>query len=106
VCLVSSVAFAGDVRGFIYDRDVLAAGGAVNYNLTLKSDQLTEIGVKGDGDGDIDCWLYDQNNNLVSQDVDATDTCYLTANPIWTGAFKLRVKNNGSVASVYELIVK
>lgn len=106
VCLISSVAVAGDVRGVIYDKDVLGAGDAVNYDLTLKKNEITEIGVRGDGDGDIDCWLYDENNRLVAQDVDNTDTCYLTANPIWTGAFRLRVKNNGTISSVYELAVK
>lgn len=106
VCLISGIAVAGDVRGLIYDKDVLVPGEAVNYNLTLKQDQLTQIGVKGDGDGDIDCWLYDENNNLVKEDADSTDTCYLTANPIWTGRFVLRVKNNGRAASIYELLVK
>ena len=53
----------------------------------------------GDGDTDIDMKVYDNNGNLVCQDVlnDYTPACQWT--PAWSGNFTLQVVNNGSVYS-------
>ena len=53
----------------------------------------------GDGDTDIDMKVFDNNGNLVCQDVlnDYTPACQWT--PAWSGNFTLQVVNNGSVYS-------
>jgi len=53
----------------------------------------------GDGDTDIDMKVYDNNGNLVCEDVlnDYTPACQWT--PAWSGNFTLKVVNNGSVYS-------
>ncbi len=102
---ITSAAVAGDVRGTYRDRDVLASGQGVTYNLVLEENETTFIGVNGDGDGDIDCGLFDGNGNLVDRDGSSKDGCTLTVNPKWTGKFTLKLINAGDIASVYTLLV-
>lgn len=63
----------------------------------LRGGQYARIDVRGDGDTDLDCWLYDENGNLVASDTDYTDWCILEVRPRWTGPFRIRVSNLGSV---------
>lgn len=67
------------------------------FRFTLRGDEYTRIDVRGDGDTDLDCWLYDENGNEVDSDLDYTDWCILEVRPRWTGAFRLRVSNLGRV---------
>ena len=59
--------------------------------------------MKGDGDTDLDCFLKDENGNVVANDVDSTDTCLLQMTPKWTGQFHVEVRNNGSVYNSYTI---
>ena len=35
----------------------------------------TQVVVDGDGDTDLDCWVYDRFGNLLGRDTDGTDLC-------------------------------
>lgn len=52
---------------------------------------------QGDGDTDVDMKVYDGSGNLVCEDVlnDYTPACQWT--PAWSGAFTLKIVNNGNV---------
>ena len=63
----------------------------------LSGGEYARVDVRGDGDTDLDCWLYDDNGNLIDSDTDYTDWCILEVNPLWTGAFRIQVVNLGSV---------
>jgi hypothetical protein len=103
--LITSTAIAGDIRGTFYDKNVLGVGDVTKYDLKLEKDVVTKITIIGDGNGDIDCWLSDENNNVVIQDTDKMDTCYIKINPLLTGPFTLKVINSGKNASVFEITV-
>jgi len=54
--------------------------------------------LRGNGRTDLDCYIYDEHNNLIDSDTDRTDLCVLGWTPSWTGPFRLRVRdysNNG-----------
>ena len=55
--------------------------------------------VDGDGDTDLDCWLYSSTGRLVSSDTDATDTCVLPSPGI--GTHRVVVRNLGDVYNDY-----
>jgi hypothetical protein len=57
--------------------------------------------VEGDGDTDLDCWLYDSAGRLVSSDTDFTDICVLPSPGL--GAHQLVIRNLGSVYNDYAI---
>jgi len=75
------------------------------WTLHLPAGEHTRIVVDGDGDSDLDAFLFDENGNLIDLDNDGTDICILDVVPRWTGEFTLRIVNVGSLANLYELRV-
>jgi hypothetical protein len=57
------------------------------------------VTVLGDGDTDLDCWIYDQSGALVDQDTDATDFCVLSTPGL--GRHRLVITNYGDVYNNY-----
>jgi hypothetical protein len=87
-----------------FDRDVLVPGQSkVYYNQVFVGRTDAAVFVSGDGDGDIDCTVTDENGNEVANDKDALDNCILRWRPIWTGPFTITVTNNGGMTTVYTL---
>lgn len=60
-----------------------------------------QIEVKGDGDTDLDCAVYDGYGNLISEDLRNYDYCLLNFNVLRGGAFIVKVRNLGSVYNDY-----
>ena len=89
----------GATEGPIEHRDQVNPGRIDVYTITFRGGELAEVLVVGDGDNDLDLMIYDENGNLIEQDTDATDRCYVSWTPAWTGPFKVKIKNLGS--SVY-----
>lgn len=61
--------------------------------------------LSGDGDTDLDLYIYDQNGNQVCSSTSSGDDEYCIWNPIWTGPFKVVVKNRGGISNNYVLKV-
>lgn len=70
----------------------------------FRGGEYGRVEVRGDGDTDLDCFLYDENDNLIDSDTDYTDVCVLTFRPRWTGPFRLEVRNLGSVWNEYSIV--
>lgn len=94
---------AGVVPGPQHAYGTVAAGSSNSYVLNLRGGTQARIAVSGDGDTDLDCYLYDQNGSEVDRDDDSTDECRLVNTPLWTGPFQLVIKNRGSVYNEFEL---
>lgn len=86
-----------------FDRDQLRPSQSVTYSVLLNANETTRFFVQGDGDGDIDCGVYDEFGHLVAQDTDTTDTCLIDVEPRWRGMFHIRLINSGAVTSVYTI---
>lgn len=104
LAVVVPTASADPVGGTKFARDRIYPEQEIVYDMDLRAEEVTRVRVKGDGDGDIDCWLYDSNGHLVDFDTDSSDTCLLGITPKWTGAFRLKIQNRGSIYSDYALI--
>ncbi|PNW47903.1 UNVERIFIED_CONTAM: hypothetical protein BEN50_11565 [Euhalothece sp. KZN 001] len=74
------------------------------YRIPFRGGRRAAIAVRGDGDTDLDCYVYDENGNLVDSATDYSDTCLLEWYPRWTGSFRLRIKNRGRVYNQYQLL--
>ncbi|MBX3225717.1 MAG: hypothetical protein KIT84_30930 [Labilithrix sp.] len=100
---VPSMALAGNTAGPSIRTTTVGAHQTDVYAVTLRGGEAVSVLVKGDGDTDLDCFLRDENGNVVARDVDSTDTCLLTMTPRWTGAFRIEVRNNGGVYNRYTI---
>ena len=75
------------------------------FTLTFRANERACVIVSGDGDTDLDLFIYDENGNLIASDTDAGDDCIVTWNPRWTGTFTIKVKNLGSVYNNYKILI-
>ena len=101
----ASTAAADPVGGAQSDTGILSPGASDSYRVPLNADEVTLFKVQGDGDGDLDCYLYDDNGNLVGSDTDETDTCLVRVNPRWPEAFRFVVTNHGHIYDAYRFLV-
>jgi hypothetical protein len=90
--------------GAIYHTDRVLPFRADSYTLTFRGGEVARVAVVGDGDTDLDLYVYDENGNLIGSDTDATDRCLVQFTPRWTGQFRIRITNSGWVYNQYVLM--
>lgn len=91
----------GAVGGPKYATDCVRAGATDIYRVSFRAGERAEIAVVGDGDTDLDLYIYDENGNLITYDNDYTDRCYCIFTPRWTGSFTIKIVNRGHVMNCY-----
>lgn len=74
------------------------------YYQKFWADEIAEVAVSGDGDTDLDLYVYDENGNLIASDTDYTDDCYVRFAPRWTGTFAIKIVNRGNVFNNYAIV--
>jgi hypothetical protein len=84
----AAVILPGHVRAFDTNRHSLYVGRSEAF-----------VMVRGDGDTDLDCWLYNPQGRLVASDTDGTDFCVLAAPDV--GTHRLVIRNLGEVYNDY-----
>ncbi len=84
-------------------QDTVQARATDVYSVVFNGGQLAEAGVAGDGVGDLDLFVYDENGNLVCRSSASTDREYCRWWPKWTGPFRIEVQNLGGAADLYRL---
>jgi hypothetical protein len=100
----TSTTSRGRVYGPAYvTRKVYGNSTYTDYVL-FEGGKLAEVAVVGDGDTDLDLYVYDENGNFITSDTRSGDVCYVSWTPKWQGSFKVVVKNHGSVYNNYTLM--
>lgn len=89
------------VGGESYNRTSVNGNGTDVYTVSFIAGQTAVVTVVGDGDTDLDLYVYDSNGNLIVKDDDYTDNCVVSWTPKWTGKFKIKVMNRGPVYNRY-----
>lgn len=97
-------AHRGSVNGPSRHYDAVNANSTDNYQISFIANELAEILVSGDGDTDLDLYVYDSNGNLIAKDDDYTDDCYVSWVPAWTGRFTVKIVNRGAVYNRYVVL--
>lgn len=94
---------ASPVEGLKYDIHRVAALSSDVFVLRFTGGEPAVVAVVGDGDTDLDLFVYDENGNLIGKDDDATDTCLVNFVPRWSGPFRIVVQNLGLVYNEYRI---
>lgn len=82
----------------------LDANSYTTFNARFVGGRAARIALKGDGDTDLDLFIYDQNGRLVAQDNDNSDLCLVEWVPLWTGNFTIKVVNQGGVYNDFVIV--
>ena len=94
----------GNINGPSRDYAAVNGNSYMDYTASFVANQLAEILVSGDGDTDLDLYVYDSNGNLIASDTDYSDDCYVRWVPAWTGRYTLRVVNRGPVYNRFVIL--
>jgi hypothetical protein len=103
-CLASVPAFAGAVSGPNFTSTQVLANSTDVFHVSFAGGQQATVAISGDGDTDLDLYVYDENGNLVASDLSTSDTAAVSWTPSWTGDFRIEVKNRGSVYNAYSIL--
>jgi hypothetical protein len=103
--LMTQSASADPVGGSIFRRFSISANCYQTFTVNCYGDEVTRIQVRGDGDTDLDLYVYDTNGNLIVSDTDRSDQCGVVVRPFWTQVMTIKIVNRGSVFNNYRLIV-
>ena len=93
----------GAVPGPVYRQDAVRANTTDIWTIKFRGGEVAYVAVSGDGDTDLDLYIYDENGNFITSDTDYSDQCIVSFTPRWTGNFKVKIKNRGSVYNRYIL---
>ena len=93
----------GAVGGPKYVQDAVRANTTDVWTIKFRGGESAYVVVSGDGDTDLDLYIYDENGNFITSDTDYTDQCVVSFTPKWTGDFKIKIKNRGNVYNRYTM---
>lgn len=94
----------GAIGGPKEGRGTVYANSYTYYTQKFWANEIAEVLVSGDGDTDLDLYVYDENGNLIESDTDYTDDCYVRFCPKWTGPFRIKIVNRGGVYNNYIIL--
>jgi len=101
---VASSSSRGRIQGPGDHRDRVSSHHTDVYKLTYRGGESAIFGIRGDGDTDLDFYVYDENDHLITSDTDSTDIAVLRWHPKWTGKFTIKIKNRGNVFNRYRFV--
>ncbi|MCD8291937.1 MAG: hypothetical protein LUC91_10620 [Prevotella sp.] len=93
----------GAVNGPSLHYDSVNGNSTDTYSISFVAGYLAEILVSGDGDTDLDLYVYDSGGHLIAKDDDYSDDCYVCWVPAWTGRFIVKIVNRGRVYNRYAI---
>jgi hypothetical protein len=96
-------AFAAPVGGGGCQATDLPADMVDIYTVSFRAGETAYVTIDGDGDTDLDVFVYDENGNLITFDTGLGDNAVLAFTPLWTGTFTIEVVNNGVVSNQYTI---
>lgn len=89
--------------GYRNGRDVVNGSDKDTYQERFVGSELAGATLSGDGDTDLDLYVYDFNGNLICKSEANSDDEICSWTPAWTGTFKIVVLNRGTVYNRYSL---
>jgi hypothetical protein len=81
--------------------DKVKAHSTDTYVIRFYAHERATVAISGDGDTDLDLYVYDESGNLIDKDDDYSDDCVVNFYPRWTGRFTIKIVNRGNVYNRY-----
>lgn len=94
----------GNINGPSRDYAAVNGNSCIDYTASFVANELAEVLVSGDGDTDLDLYVYDSNGNPIASDTDYSDDCYVRWVPAWTGRYTIRIVNRGPVYNRFVIL--
>jgi hypothetical protein len=98
------VAFGGAISGSVHTTRRVDGYSRYSFTCTYVGGRLAEMYLKGDGDSDLDYYLYDSYGNLVDSDEDSTDSAIFRWYPNSTMTYRVVVRNRGGTYNVFQIL--
>ena len=92
---------SASTRSILYEYDHVNSNTTDVWTVTLHRGETFIVEVIGDGDTDLDLYVYDENDNLIDKDIELDDHPVCIVSPKWTGTFRIKIKNRGNVYNNY-----
>ena len=103
--ITASITCLGDaVGGPKQARFRLDANSYTTFSASFVGGRTARIALKGDGDTDLDLFIFDQNGQLVAHDSDYSDFCLVEWVPSLTRNFTIKVVNQGPVYNDFVIV--
>lgn len=103
VLILGGTVLADAVGGPKSGTHVVDGNSTDTFTVVFRGGDCARVIVSGDGDTDLDLFVYDQSGNRVAFDDDDTDFCVASWVPRRTGRFTIRVVNRGGVYNRYTI---
>jgi hypothetical protein len=94
---------AGRFGGPGKDNKVCQAYGSVTYYETFRGCEIARVAIVGDGDTDLDIYVYDMQGRLVARGIGPSDVELVSWYPAQTQTYRIVIVNLGSVWNRYAL---
>lgn len=94
---------AGAEGGPILKRDRVSASSQRVYTLRCNANAWTTLAMVGDGDTDLDIFVYDAAGNLVASDINLTDRAVVRWYSLERQSYTVIVMNHGNVYNDFVL---
>lgn len=101
---IKSSSTRGAVGGPCAAEDVVYGKDVNTYEVKFWANELAQVGVSGNGNTDLDLYVYDANGNLIGSDTDYSDECLVRWVPSWTGTFIIKVVNRGIYNNAFVIL--
>ena len=105
VLITASAANAGSSDGVTCDTEVVSARSVDVYYERFEGARAAIVGISGDGDTDLDLYIYDLAGNLVASSDGWSDDEVASWVPSYTQTYKIRVVNRGYLSNLYAICV-
>lgn len=92
------------VGGPKYTVERVLAYSTDSYTVMFRGGESARVCLSGDGDTDLDLYVYDEYGNSIESGLSYGDDECVSWYPKWTGPFTIRVKNRGKVYNQYVLL--
>jgi hypothetical protein len=74
------------------------------YTITFRGGEPARLALIGDGDTNLDLYIYDENGEIICSDTEPTDRAICAWYPKWTGNVRIKISNCGNVYNRYSLL--
>ncbi len=101
-----SVSLAGPDRGPVAGVRRVSAFSSMDFVETLRGNEFTTVTIAGDGDTDLDIYVWDANGNLVARAIGLTDRESVSFVPNFTSTYRIEIRNLGNVWNQFAISIR